>query len=614
MPNMFSTGTSALIGYQRSLAAVGNNVANASTPGYSRQVAELSTRSTDGVQVQDVKRITDSLATNRVLDSTGERNRLEALTSNAAAVDSLMSDTATNLGGTWSNFFDSLSALGTDPSSSTSRQATLQSANALAGRFRQLDASLDGLGDDVNATLTGTVKQVNDLTTQIAKLNRDVVHANSASLDVLDKRDHLIEQLVGLTGGKVVNQDDGSLNVYTSGGQPLVVGATAMTMTTVGDPYRSDRLGLALVAPGQTIPLGENVVGGALGGVLEFRRDVLEPAINELGRLATAVAGSLNDAQAAGVDIYGNTGTPMFTLDPPAVRANAGNTGTASLQAAVADVGALDGADVVLAFDGTAWTATRADTGAALPLSGTGTAADPLRVDGVAIAVGGAAAAGDSFLVSPTSSAAGSLQVAFTDPGLIAAARAVQGTADLDNVGNARVGRIDVVDPADPALRTPVDIQFIDQTQYTIDGAGPYAYASGDTIGANGWQFVLDGAPAAGDHFTIGPVGPGSSDNGNVLAMSSLDESKLLDGGTISLNGGLSALTTSVASQAAQANYAYDSEQSIYNQAVAARDAISGVNLDQEAADLIKYQQAYQAAAKIISSADTIFQTLLQAV
>ncbi|MFT4246802.1 MAG: flagellar hook-associated protein FlgK [Pseudomonas sp.] len=613
MSSLLATGTSALRSYQRSLGTIGNNVANATTPGYSRQVAELASRDTGGVHVQDIKRMTDALATGRVLDSTGELNRLEQLSGKAGDLDTLMSDSATNLSGTWSSFFDGLSELGANPASDTARKAVLQNADALAGRFRQLDSAMDGMASDVDAALADSVRQVNDLASQIAELNRQIARGTADAPETLDKRDLLVEQLIGLTGGTTFTQDDGSINLYTSGGQALVVGVTPMTLAAVSDPYQSGRLNLALQAQGQTIPLGNDVLGGKLGGLLDFRSDVLDPARSELGRLAVALSTSINQAQAAGTDIYGDAGADLFSIDPPEVSAHASNTGAATLQASVSDIGQLDGTDVVLRFDGSAWSAADAATGAALTLTGTGASGDPLVVDGVEVEVSGAAAAGDRFLLRP-SRGAGTLQLAVGDPGLVAAARAVQGSADLDNIGNATVASLTVTDADNAALRTASTIEFTDSNQYTIDGEGPYSYSAGDTIAANGWSFKLDGAPAAGDVFSIAATGPGSSDNANVLNMAVLDEAKLLSSGTLSLNGALASFTTTVASAAAQSNYAYESEQTIHNQAVAARDSVSGVNLDEEAADLIKYQQAYQAAAKIIASADNIFQSLLQAV
>ena len=157
------------------------------------------------------------------------------------------------------------------------------------------------------------------------------------------------------------------------------------------------------------------------------------------------------------------------------------------------------------------------------------------------------------------------------------------------------------------------DIEFIDATQYTINGTGPFAYTPGQTIAYNGWSVVLDGAPAAGDTFSVGPTGANSSDNGNAKLLSNLDDARVLNGGTLTLNGAIGGLTTQVGSAARQADYSAQAQQVIHDQAQAARDAVSGVNLDEEAADLMRLQQAYQAASQIIATADTLFQSLLAA-
>ena len=157
------------------------------------------------------------------------------------------------------------------------------------------------------------------------------------------------------------------------------------------------------------------------------------------------------------------------------------------------------------------------------------------------------------------------------------------------------------------------DIEFLDATQYTINGTGPFAYTPGQTIAYNGWSVVLDGAPAAGDTFSVGPTGANSSDNGNAKLLSNLDDARVLNGGTLTLNGAIGGLTTQVGSAARQADYSAQAQQVIHDQAQAARDAVSGVNLDEEAADLMRLQQAYQAASQIIATADTLFQSLLAA-
>ena len=624
MANILSTGAGALIAFQRALATVSHNVANVATEGYSRQRVELATRRpTDmgygyvgnGVQVADIRRLSDQLANARLLDSGGELARLQQLSGLASRVDSMMSDKATGLSGVWSNFFDAASGLSSNAASSAAREEVLANARSLANRFNQLNSQLDSMSNEVDSGLRSSAEQVNRLGAEIARLNGEITsNPNNVANDLLDQRDRLITELVGYTGGTAVAQTDGALNVYTAGGQALVVGNTSSKLTTVADPYQPGRLQLALDGNGQQIRLNDSSMGGKIGGLMDSRREVIDPTRAELGRIAVALGETFNAQHRAGMDLNGQMGTDFFKVPAPIASGHNGNTGNATLAASTGDVSKLDGHNVLLRFDGTAWSATRADTGAAVPLTGTGTAADPLMVGGVELVVGGTPAGGDRFLLQPTAGAAGGFGVAIDDPNKIAAATPVKVQVDLDNIGNGKVSGLKVTDPSNPNLLTGVDIDFIDGTQYTINGAGPFPYTPGQTISANGWSLTLDGAPAAGDRFSVGSTGAGSSNNGNALLLGNLDDAKALAGGTVSLNGALGGLTTSVGSAARQADYAADAQKILHDQAQSARDAVSGVNIDEEAANLIRFQQAYQAAAQVISTADSMFQSLISAV
>ncbi|WP_206861573.1 flagellar hook-associated protein FlgK [Lysobacter changpingensis] len=624
MANVLSTGTGALIAFQRALATVSHNVANVATDGYSRQRVELSTRSpTDmgygyvgnGVQVSDVRRIADQLANTRLLESGGELARAQQLSGLASRVDALFSDTATGLAGVWSNFFDATTGLTSNPASSAAREDVLADANALTARFKQLNNQLDSLSNEVNSGLRSSAEEVNRIGAEIARLNGEVAsNPNNVSNDLLDQRDRLVSQLVGFTGGTAVEQGDGSLNVFTAGGQALVVGNTSAKLTVGTDPYRPERVRLALDGNGQQIQLSDSALGGKIGGLMDFRSDVLDPAQAELGRIAVGLADAFNQQHRAGMDLNGQMGTDFFTVPAPAVNSHANNTGTGTLTASIGDLSRLDAQNVVLKFDGTAWSATRSDTGANVPLTGTGTAGDPLVVNGVELVVGGAPAAGDRFLLQPTAGAAGGIGVAIDDPNRIAAATPVKAQAELDNIGTGRIGGVKVTDAANADLLTPADIEFIDGTQYTVNGAGPFTWTPGQPIEANGWSLSLDGVPAAGDRFSVGSTGAGSSDNGNAIALGNIDDAKALNGSTVSLNGAIGGLTTSIGSAARQADYAAEAQQVLFDQAQAARDSVSGVNLDEEAANMLRFQQAYQAAAQVISTADSMFQSLIAAV
>ena len=624
MSSVLSTSTSALIAFQRALATVSNNVANIKTDGYSRQTVDFATGPSvnvgygdvgTGTRITDIRRVADQLAISRLLDSSGELARLEKLSTLSDRVDALLSDTATNVNGVWGKFFDAVNGLSSNAAATTERRDVLDSANTLVNRFKQLNNSLDSLNSEVNNGLLAATTEVNRLAQEIAQLNGAIgSKGNSAPPDLLDRRDQLISQLVSYTGGTAVLQDGGIANVYSAGGQALVVGSTASQIIASPDPYQPERLQLAIKTQGMTVALNNSALGGQIGGMLEFRDQVLTPAQNELGRIAVGMASTFNQAHTEGMDLYGAMGTDFFTLGAPKASAHASNTGGAALTASYGDLGALDGQNIQLKFNGTGWEATRADTGASVAMTGSGSAADPFVVNGVQFVVSGTPAMNDRFLLQPTGGAITGMSVAITDPSRIAAANPIKAGADLANTGTGVLGKLGVVDAANPALLNPSSIEFLDSNQYTIDGAGPFPYTPGQTISANGWSVVLDGKPAAGDTFTIGKTAPGSSDNGNATRLAGVEDAKALSGGTVTLNGALGGLTTQVGAAARAAQYSLEAQQVINNNAQSARDSISGVNLDEEAADMLRLQQAYQAASRLISTADTMFQTILRAV
>ncbi|MCR8713325.1 flagellar hook-associated protein FlgK [Stenotrophomonas indicatrix] len=624
MSSVLSTGTSALLAFQRALATTSHNVANLNTPGYSRQKVDFATATPqnygygdvgNGTRIVDIRRAADQLAISRLLDSGGELARLKQLSGMADRVNALFSDAATNVAGVWSNFFDTVSGLSSNAAGTADRQNMLDGAKALANRFSQLNTHLNNLNGEVNNGLMAGATEVNRLASEIAQINGAIgTNIATAAPDLLDRRDQLISQLVGYTGGTAVIQDGGIMNVYTAGGQALVVGTTASKVTTVADPYQPERLQLALQTQGGTITLDPKAVGGQIGGLLEFRDTVLTPAQAELGKLAVGLAETFNSTHRQGVDLYGQMGGDFFNIGTPRVTGNAGNTGTGAITASYGDLGKLDAQNIVLKFDGSTWAASRADTGASVPLTGTGTAADPLIINGVTLVVSGAPAANDRFLLQPTAGVAGSLEMAITDPSRIAAAAAIKGAAALANTGTGKLSGVTVTDAANANLRNPAAIVFTSATTYTIDGGPPQTYTPGQTISANGWSFVLDGVPKNGDTFNITPTPAGSSDNSNATKLSKVESAKAFNAGTVTLGGALGGLTTQVGAAARSAEYSLGAQQVIADQAQAARDEVSGVNLDEEAADMLRLQQAYQAASQLISTADSMFQTILGAV
>lgn len=621
---LLSTGSSALLAFQRALGTVSNNVANVATPGYSRQRVELETRTGQnlgaghvgsGVNVARLQRLADGLVFARQVDSSGELGRLQQLSSLSARVDQLVSDSATGLGEPWSAFFAAAESLTAQPTSTVARSQLLAAGEQLATRWRSMDAKLAQMGNEVDIRIDAQIDAANQLAGEIADLNRNIVAAGgNVTPELLDQRALRIDKLAALVGAETVEQDDGAINVFTTGGQAMVLGNQSMSLTTITDPFQPDRLQLAVDSPAGAVRLPASSVSGEVGGLLEFRDRVLDPMRAELGRLAVSFAESFNAVQRAGVDYNGQPGSDIFAVSPPRVDAHAGNTGSASLTARISDVGALDGRNLVLRFDAGSWSATRADSGEPVALTGTGTAADPLVIDGIELVVGGAPASGDRFALHPTAGAAGGLQVVLDDPLGIAAAKPLQASADNGNLGDATPGATRITDPAAFASFSGATVEFIDAGQYTINGAGPYPYTAGSDIAGAGWSLALDGDPAAGDQFNLVRTPPRSADNSNARALADMDTLGVLDGGQVGITAGLAQFTGRAGSEARHAELSLEAQGAIHQQVIAERESVSGVNLDEEAADLLRYQQAYQAAAQIIKTADEMFQTLLGAV
>jgi flagellar hook-associated protein 1 FlgK len=165
-------------------------------------------------------------------------------------------------------------------------------------------------------------------------------------------------------------------------------------------------------------------------------------------------------------------------------------------------------------------------------------------------------------------------------------------------------------------LTQSVTITFTGPGTFDVSGAGTgnpvgLSYTPGATISYNGWSITLTGTPAAGDSFTIGPNAAGVGDNRNALALARLQTTNLLEGATTSFQGAYAQLVSGVGNETRTLQVTSDAQAKLLADTKAAREAVSGVNLDEEAANLLRYQQAYQASAKVLSIAATLFDAIL---
>ncbi|HSW12947.1 MAG TPA: flagellar hook-associated protein FlgK [Solimonas sp.] len=624
MSDLLSIGVSGLLAYRKALDTAGHNIANVNTAGYSRQRVELGSRMGGpqgdgyigaGVSSNTVKRLADALVTTRLQGDSSAYARAETFSGLASRVDGWLSSPDAGLTKPLQGFYDALSGLSANPTSAASRQSLLAGADSLSDRFNSLQGQFDGLESEVNQRLTQTADEVTRYAQSVAELNERIVLAKGQAggqppNDLLDQRDALIKEIATRIGITTTEQDDGGINVFTGSGQALVLGRQANSLTVGDDAYGSGRKEL-FFSGGQNITAQTS--GGVIGGLLDFRRELLDPLKSDLGRMAAGLAEAMNQQHAAGMDARGQLGGDFFSDIAGSVYAARANSGTAAVGVSLSDAGALTGDNYTLAYTGSSWQLTRARDGSSVPLTGSGTAGDPLQAEGLSLVVSGAPAAGDRYLLKPTAQAGSQLRVAITDPARIAAASPVRVSAALSNSGSAAIGGISVSDPANTSLLSGVNIQFTSASTYSINGAGSYAYSAGTPIAVNGWSLNLNGTPATGDSFQVATNGANSSDNGNARALAGLSSRGILDGGRSTLTAAQSSLVGRAGALAQQAQLQVDAQAAVKAQTEAEQSSMSGVNLDEEAADLVRYQQAYQAAARVIAIANEVFQSLLDA-
>ncbi len=627
MSDIFGISVSALQAFQNAISVTGNNVANASTPGYDKETINLVAAAPQsngtasigaGVVVAGVGRAYSQTATDQLNSSTSTLGQLNALQSYTNQINNLFGTTAGGLSTALQGFYGAWSTLANDPSSVPSRQALLGQAQAVATSFQSTSGQLNALNGDVNNQITLDVQQINSIAAQISTLNSQIVIGTAQSggqppNELLDQRDQLVTNLSKLVGVSTTTDSNGALNVFVGNGQPLVLQGQTTALTTVPNAFNASQLDISTAASNGNVITG-SITSGDLGGLLAARTQAIDPALNQLGQIAEAVAQTVNSQQGKGLDLNGQLGTALFSIAGPQAYASAKNTDATTAAVSLTNVGALTASDYLLTYQAGAYSLTRTSDGASVALTGNGTAASPLQADGLSIVLSGTPASGDQFMIRPTAQAAGSMAVALTDPTKIAAAGAVQTAAASGNTGSAAISSGTVLDGTNPNLLTPTTIQFTGPATYSINGAGSYAYTSGANITLNGWQVAISGAPAAGDSFTVTSNASGTGDNRNALAVVDQQNTGVLGNGAVSIDNAVGAVITGIGSQAQQIDTAQTAQAAVNTQAQNSVQSVSGVNLDEEAAKLLQWQQAYGAAAKALQIGSSLFQTLLDAV
>lgn len=647
MGDLFSVGLSGLRAAQTQLSVTGQNITNINTPGYTRQTAVQTARDPsftgagyigNGTSIVDVQRVYNQFLTNQVRASTSINSEVTAFRSQIEELNGLLSSNATGINPSMQAYFGALQTAIEDPSSLPARQLFLAEAEGLASKFNGVQERLTVQNQFIGEQMGTLTQQINRLATSIASYNDSIAKgaANGAQPnDLLDARDEAIRQLSEYVGVTVVAQDSNQVNLFIGSGQPLVVGNQASSLAAVpgrSDPNRTD---IQLVSGNSVQTITGLINGGELGGLIRYRTEALDQAMNTVGRLALSMASEFNNQLAQGLDLKGNAGSALFTdINNPEMvelRSRSLTNPSASVAVRISDTSQLTTSDYEMAFGaGGVVNVRRLSDNKLFEL--TPDVNNMVRLDGMEVELPGSRTQGDRFQLTPTRFGAAGMGVTMQDPRDLALASPVSSQASLDNRGTAKVSQPEFGLGTNSSLNVgnlnaqlPVSLRFDGSNYQLIDRTGAVtgvtfaenATEANFSVGGYSVTVQLSGKPLSGDSFSIGKGG-GTSDNRNALKLSSLQTDPVLGKGDgskgFSFIDGYGDLVQRVGTLTAQSRSESEASGAVLKQATNNRDSVSAVNLDEEAANLIKFEQYYNASAQILQVARTIFDTLINSV
>jgi len=665
MASIFGISVSGLLTNQAALNTTANNIANANTEGYSRQRVTQTPRLPEfvggnyfgsGVEVGQVKRIFEQTQQLEIQSATANFMRLETFLSQASRVDELLADSQNGLNSSVQSFFSSLQAVVNDPASVAARQVMLGRMEGMVSKFDSIQSQLESQITQVNSSIDGIAKEITSLGESIAMFNNQVAgSAGNVAPDLLDQRDLAVTRLSELVAVQTTEQSDGSLNVFIGSGQSLVVGSLANSLVASVDTQNPRSMSLSLVSGTSSIDITSNISGGQLGGTLTVVEEIIEPSFNTLGRVAISIVDSFNRQNSLGMDLNNNLGGNLFTdINDPTIAASRvssdlTNTGTANLSINIDDPSLLTDSNYTLFMQGGNYQLVDQTTNTTVAtFAPPAVTPDTIPIASLGISINilsGAANNGDSFDIRPARNFSSDFSVVINSADQIATASPVRGEQAQSNIGSAAISGISVSDTTTTQftgvannLNPPIRIEFDSPpgvpgefSIYDISGGAPVLLAggiagyvnnqqnnmlalAGAPYNAYGYEVTLSGEPQAGDSFDINYNNNGFGNNENAALLAELQQVTGLDNGQSTFQQAFGRIIgrVGVSTQSAQINR--DAAESLLFQAKERRESLSGVNLDEEAANLLKFQQAYEASAQVINVARTLFQTVLEAV
>lgn len=650
---------------QAALQAVGQNIANANTPGYSRQSVVLTTPSGQytgagffgkGVAVQTVERAHNEFLTKDAAAAKAIANMDATSSEQLSRLEKIFPPGQDGLGYAAGQFLNSMVDVSTRPADPSARQVVLGRASELAARFSNAGEQLVAMQSGVVSDLKANVSIVNQLARQIAAANDQVARSNGTGHtpnDLLDQRDQLISKLSEYIQVSTLPAGDGTMGVFIGGGQRLVLGAIAQQLAVTQDPYDGTRARLSITESNGNRTLDDSVLnGGSITALLRFQNKDLQDARNYLGQLATAIGTQVNDQQALGLDLADppGKGGPLFSLGaarslPAATNArNPDGTFTALVKVSITQQSLVQASSYKLAISPSGVAGDYQLTRLADGLNRTvrdGDSVDGFKIDFTS----GGPAAGDTFLIEPVAQAAVDMKRVLDNASGIAAASPITASTNVNNKGSATIATIYAVNASLDTTKAPMTVSFgaLDPADsarrlYTLTLADGTvlsgSWKSGQPIGNDakneptaaapinlGLELSLNGVPRNGDSISIDPTRFPASNNGNTKAFLNIQNEPFIgrrvqaDGSITAgatINDAYAAAMSEIGSRVQGAVYLSGVSTGVAAAAEQQRSGQAGVNLDEEASRLMQFQQAYQAAAKVLQTAQTLFNELLK--
>lgn len=651
--SLFTVGLSALDTSQTVLNLIGNNLANANTPGYHNQVADLTEAYPtqianisvgSGVQIADTRRILDNPLETAITNQTFSLADTTAQLNTLQQVQTELSPSSGSVGNDIEQFFNDVNQLATNPSDTTQRNVVVGDAQNLASTFNSLSGSLTQLQNGLDSQLNASVSDINSLAQRIAQLNDEIqkASANGATPnDLLDQRGQLINQLAGEINVQVLPANLNQVNVM-AGGTPLVVGNESNTLKysiAAGNQGQ-------VTAAGSPTPL--TVTGGTVSGLLSARDQSLADVQAQLNTLAGAVAQQIDNVQATGLGLSG----PSTLL--------AGTRGVTNVNAPLDKAG--------LAFPPQAGTLYVSVTDLS---TGTRTLT-PVNIDPSTQSLNDVAAALSAVpnIQATTDPQTGLLQIlakpgyAFDFAGRLPSAPNTSGytgtatpqvggqytgtnndTYTFQVVGSGTVGvtpslELQVKDSAGNSLATlnvgqgytpgtpltvanGITVQLASGTANNGDTFSTSVVAQPDTSGiltSLGLGTFFSGSTAAdiavqpdllnNPNLLAASRNGDSGDNSNLTRLAALQTLPVLANGTQTLTQGYNTIVGGVATQVQSLTAQQTSQQALGQQLQTQQQNISGVDTNEELVNLMSFQQQFQTASEYVGTVNTALQSL----